>query len=98
MKRHRQKDRSDSEHGCYGFGHDSGRAQANGRKLPNPSDAGPPTPIRTGTHSPNMVPFLLYDSARPVANNQPYDERAVEESKLTIENTPDLMLMLLDEG
>jgi len=56
-----------------------------------------PTPIRTGTHSPDMVPFILYDSKKPERNNLPYDERAVEETKFKIEHAPDLMEMLLGE-
>ena len=57
-----------------------------------------PTPIRTGAHSPEMVPFMLYDSTNPVANNLPMDERGARESKLQIQHAPDLMKMLFESA
>ncbi len=38
-----------------------------------------PTPIATGAHSPDPVPYLLYDSSKPEENSIPFDERAVYE-------------------
>ncbi|MFQ3550055.1 MAG: cofactor-independent phosphoglycerate mutase, partial [Armatimonadota bacterium] len=55
-----------------------------------------PTPIATGSHSSDPVPFMLYDSKKPVKNNLPYDERAVEETKLKIQYAPDLIRMLFE--
>ncbi len=56
-----------------------------------------PTPIATGAHSAAKVPFLLFDSTRPERNNLPYDERAVEETKLIVEEPTDLIRMLFEE-
>ncbi len=55
-----------------------------------------PTPIATGAHSPEKVPFLLYDSTKPAQNNLPMDERGALETKLVVDFTPELMKMLLD--
>ena len=55
-----------------------------------------PTPIATGSHSSDKVPFLLFDSTKPERNNLPMDERAVHDTTLVIEHTPDLMKMLLE--
>lgn len=55
-----------------------------------------PTPIATGTHSSEKVPFILFDSTRPEGANLPYDERAVPETNLIVEYAPDLMKMLLE--
>lgn len=54
-----------------------------------------PTPIATGSHSAEKVPFLLFDSTSPECNVLPMDERAVNETSLVIEYAPDLMKMLL---
>lgn len=56
-----------------------------------------PTPIATGSHSSDPVPFMLYDSTRPERNILPYDERSVYETKLKVEYTPDLMKVLLEQ-
>jgi len=53
------------------------------------------TPISTGSHSSAKVPFLLFDSTRPERNALPMDERALNETDLIVEHTPDLMRMLL---
>lgn len=55
-----------------------------------------PTPIATGSHSPEKVPFLLFDSTRPERNTLPFDERVVHETSLVVEHAPDLMRMLLE--
>lgn len=55
-----------------------------------------PTPIATGSHSSDPVPFILYDSTKPESNNLPMDERVVHDAKLVVEYTPDLMKMLLE--
>ncbi|MGQ9456184.1 MAG: cofactor-independent phosphoglycerate mutase [Armatimonadota bacterium] len=54
------------------------------------------TPIATGSHSESPVPFLLFDSTKKACNTLPFDERAVEETKLKVEYAPDLMKMLLE--
>ncbi|MCX6344012.1 MAG: cofactor-independent phosphoglycerate mutase [Armatimonadetes bacterium] len=54
-----------------------------------------PTPIATGSHSSDKVPFILFDSTKHEHNNLPYDERSVPETKLQVEFAPDLMKMLL---
>ena len=54
-----------------------------------------PTPISTGSHSSDKVPFLLFDSTKPERNNLPMDERAVHDTSLVVEFAPDLMKMLL---
>ncbi|MCE5314669.1 MAG: cofactor-independent phosphoglycerate mutase [Armatimonadota bacterium] len=55
------------------------------------------TPIATGSHAAGKVPFILFDSSKPEKNNLPFDERAVPETRLVVEHTPDLMRMLLNE-
>ena len=55
-----------------------------------------PTPIATGTHSSQKVPFILFDSTRPERTSLPFDERAVPETNLIVEYAPDLMKMLLE--
>jgi 2,3-bisphosphoglycerate-independent phosphoglycerate mutase len=56
-----------------------------------------PTPIATGSHSSQPVPFILFDSAKPESNNLPFDERAVHETKLAVDFAPNLMKMLLEQ-
>lgn len=56
-----------------------------------------PTPIATGSHSSDPVPFILFDSTSQDQNNLPFDERAVPETKLKVEFAPDLIKMLLGE-
>lgn len=55
-----------------------------------------PTPISTGSHSSDMVPFIIFDSTKPEKNTLPFDERAVNETKLIVEEAPLLMRMLLE--
>lgn len=54
-----------------------------------------PTPIATGAHSPDKVPFLLFDSTKFEHNSLPMNERGAQDTKLIVEYTPDLMKMLL---
>ncbi|MCL5105716.1 MAG: cofactor-independent phosphoglycerate mutase [Armatimonadetes bacterium] len=54
-----------------------------------------PTPIATGSHSPEKVPFILFDSTKPERNSLPMDERGAQDTKLVIEFAPNLMPMLL---
>jgi len=54
-----------------------------------------PTPIATGSHSAAKVPFLLFDSTRHERSSLPFDERAIEDTKLVIEFAPDLMRLLI---
>ena len=56
-----------------------------------------PTPIATGSHTANKVPFILFDSENIEKNTLPYDERAVHDTDLIVEYTPELMRMLLAE-
>lgn len=56
-----------------------------------------PTPIATGSHSAQPVPFIIFDSTKPESNNLPFDERAVHETKLAIDFAPNLMKMLLEQ-
>lgn len=56
------------------------------------------TPIPLKTHKEGPVPFLLYDSTKPDRSSHvPFDERAVEESKIQIEDGARLMRMLLEQ-
>lgn len=55
-----------------------------------------PTPIATGAHSTEKVPFILFDSTKPERNNLPFDERGAGDTSLIVEYTPDLMKMLLE--
>ncbi|NLN76082.1 MAG: cofactor-independent phosphoglycerate mutase [Armatimonadetes bacterium] len=55
-----------------------------------------PTPIATGAHSPDRVPFLLFDSTKQQPNTLPMDERGALDTKLIVDYTPDLLKMLLD--
>ncbi|MGC8863561.1 MAG: cofactor-independent phosphoglycerate mutase, partial [Armatimonadota bacterium] len=56
-----------------------------------------PTPISTGSHSADKVPFLLFDSTKPQHTNLPFDERAVLETTLVVDHAPELMKMLLQQ-
>ncbi|MBO7393548.1 MAG: cofactor-independent phosphoglycerate mutase [Abditibacteriota bacterium] len=56
-----------------------------------------PTPIATGNHTANPVPFILFDSRRDMGTTLPYDERALPDCKLVVTHTPSLMRMLLSE-
>lgn len=55
-----------------------------------------PTPIGTGSHSSDMVPFILFDSRRSENSSLPFDERAVHETRLIVEHAPDLIKKLLE--
>lgn len=57
-----------------------------------------PTPVATGSHSSDKVPFMLFDSTKPEHNNLPMDERGAQDTKLIVEFAPDLMKMLLQES
>lgn len=54
-----------------------------------------PTPIATGTHSVDKVPFLLYDSTKPERTVLPFDERAAQEAVLVVDHSPELMRTLI---
>jgi 2,3-bisphosphoglycerate-independent phosphoglycerate mutase len=52
------------------------------------------TPIALRTHRPGPVPFLLYDSRREENNILPYDERALEDTRLRVEEGHRLIELL----
>ena len=56
-----------------------------------------PTPVSTGVHAPDPVPFLLYDSRRERDNRIPFDERALEEAKTFVDDGPRLIEMLFEK-
>lgn len=56
-----------------------------------------PTPIATGAHSSEKVPFMLYDTRKQENNILPFDERAVHDTKLVVEESTELMKLLLAE-
>jgi 2,3-bisphosphoglycerate-independent phosphoglycerate mutase len=47
------------------------------------------------THRPGPVPFLLYDSTREQDGRLPYDERAIEDTRLIVEEGHRLIDLLL---
>ena len=55
-----------------------------------------PTPISSGSHSSEPVPFLLYDSTKPESNTLAMDERALHDTRLVVKHAPDLMRMLIE--
>ncbi len=55
-----------------------------------------PTPILNGGHTSDPVPFIIYDSTNEQANTLPFDERALEESRLRVEEGYRLIQLLLD--
>ena len=55
-----------------------------------------PTPLATGGHTSNPVPFVLYDSTNKQRNSLPFDENAVEESEFRIEEGHRLIDLLLE--
>jgi 2,3-bisphosphoglycerate-independent phosphoglycerate mutase len=55
-----------------------------------------PTPVKTGTHASTPVPFVLYSSQQEKDNSVPYDERALEDAKLRVEDGHRLIELLLD--
>ena len=53
------------------------------------------TPIALRTHKEGPVPFLLFDSTKPLRDsNVPFDERAIDEAKTQVEDGTDLIRML----
>ena len=53
------------------------------------------TPISTRTHAEDPVPFALYSSFEPAESGLPFDERAVSDTRLTVERGFELMDLLL---
>ncbi len=53
------------------------------------------TPIALRTHRPGPVPFLLFDSRREENSWLPYDERALEDTRLRVEEGHRLIDLLL---
>jgi 2,3-bisphosphoglycerate-independent phosphoglycerate mutase len=56
------------------------------------------TPIAVRTHTPEPVPFVLYDSRRPGGTPRPYTEAAAQASGLLLEQAADLLPRLLEKG
>lgn len=54
-----------------------------------------PTPISTGSHAQDPVPFLLYDSRKERENSIPFDERALEDSKTFVDEGTELINLLM---
>lgn len=54
------------------------------------------TPIETKTHSTDQVPFTLFSSFEPGGTNLPFDERAVPEAKLRVEEGFNLIDLLFE--
>ena len=44
-----------------------------------------PTPVRLRTHTPDSVPYMLYDSSAPLANEWDYTEEAAVASANVVE-------------
>jgi 2,3-bisphosphoglycerate-independent phosphoglycerate mutase len=58
-----------------------------------------PTPIDCRTHCAEPVPFVIYDSTNERSGPSiPFDERALEESKLIVEDGWKVMGLLLRGG
>jgi 2,3-bisphosphoglycerate-independent phosphoglycerate mutase len=55
-----------------------------------------PTPVATGSHSSSPVPFILYSSASEKDNTLPFDERALHDAKLRVEEGHRLIELLLE--
>lgn len=56
-----------------------------------------PTPLETMTHSPDPVPFLLYDSRKAETGAEKFTEAAAAETGLFVEHGPDIMNLLLEK-
>lgn len=56
-----------------------------------------PTPIATRSHSDTPVPFVLYSSDAQGTSRVPFDERALDEAKLRIEDGHRLIERLLED-
>lgn len=54
-----------------------------------------PTPLETKTHSAEPVPYLLYDSARPLGNYDSFTEQTAKNSGIFVEHGPDIMKKLI---
>jgi 2,3-bisphosphoglycerate-independent phosphoglycerate mutase len=55
-----------------------------------------PTPLSIKTHSPDPVPFIIYDSARPQNAPRGYNEADAGRTGLMIEAGHDLMARLVE--
>jgi 2,3-bisphosphoglycerate-independent phosphoglycerate mutase len=53
------------------------------------------TPISIKTHAEDPVPFAIYSSFEPAGTNLPFDERAIEDTKLVVEEGFRLIDLLL---
>ena len=56
-----------------------------------------PTPIRLRTHTADSIPYLLYDSAAPKAENWNYNEREAKESGIFVKEGHTLIDRLLEK-
>jgi 2,3-bisphosphoglycerate-independent phosphoglycerate mutase len=54
------------------------------------------TPIAVRTHTPEPVPFILYDSRSPGNHNRPYTEAAARDAGLLLEQAADLLPRLAE--
>jgi 2,3-bisphosphoglycerate-independent phosphoglycerate mutase len=55
------------------------------------------TPLVLRTHTPEPVPFLLYDSRNPGDHPRPYSEAAAQNTGLLLNQGADLLTRLLDK-
>ena len=53
------------------------------------------TPIAEKTHTPEPVPYILYDSRHSADQSRPYSEAAAQASGLLLEQAADLLPRLL---
>ena len=54
------------------------------------------TPLSLRTHSPEPVPYILYDSRTPGDRPRPYTEAAARDAGLLLEQAADLLPRLLE--
>jgi 2,3-bisphosphoglycerate-independent phosphoglycerate mutase len=54
-----------------------------------------PTPLVTMTHSPEPVPFMIYDSRKAENGAETFTEKTASESGIFVEHGPSIMDKLL---
>ena len=56
-----------------------------------------PTPICVRTHTSDDVPYLLYDSTKPLTGNDLYNEEQAAQTGIRVEKGHDLISRLFEE-